>query len=99
MMEDRRIHKTFERWKVFVTAGFALSGVLWFAVTRADDLIRKADKVPLIEEAVLQMKINQELSEQRLSRLESRTAVVEERQNQANQLILERLDQIIKDAN
>ena len=97
MMDDRRIHKTIDRWKVLAGALIAALGMVWLVVTRADDLMRKADKVPAIEEAILQMKLNQELSEQRLSRLEARTATVEEKQNQANALILERLDKIIQD--
>lgn len=95
-MEDRRLHKTIDRWKVIVGAAIAFMGMVWLVVTRADDLIRKADRVPAIEEAVLQLKVNEELAQARMQRMEQRQALIEEQSNRNSAAILYRLDQLLE---
>ncbi len=96
-VEDRRLHKTIDRWKVLAGAALAAVGMVWLVVTRADDLMRKADRVPAIEEAILQLKINEELQQQRLARMEDRQDAIDEKQDRANALILDALNKLLED--
>lgn len=86
-----------KRWQVLIGAALAAFAGLWLAVTRADDLMRKADRVPAIEEAVLQLKVNEELDRARLERMEERQDLSDRKQDAANAMILQRLDQLLEE--
>lgn len=90
------LHRMAERWKLLATVGISIVGSIWLAVTWADDKIRKVEKVPVIEEAVLQLKINEELTRDRVERMEQRQDAMDEKQDRANALILERLDKLVE---
>lgn len=90
------LHRMAERWKLLATVGISIIGSIWLAVTWADDKIRKVEKVPVIEEAVLQLKINEELTRDRVERMEQRQDAMDEKQDRANALILERLDKLVE---
>lgn len=90
------LHKLAERWKVITTVCISVIGSIWLVVTWADDKIRKVERVPAIEEAVLQLKTNEELATERIKRLEERVDRSEEKQDRANALILDRLDRLIE---
>ena len=90
------MHKMAERWKLLATVGLSIIGSIWLAVTWADDKIRKVEKVPVIEEAVLQLKLNEELTRDRLERMEKRQDAMDEKQDRANALILQRLDKLVE---
>lgn len=85
-----------ESWKVPGAVALALLGSAWYAVTRADDLMRKADRVPAIEEAILQMKINEEIAGRRLDTLERAQAASEKRAERQNAEISDKLDRLLE---
>lgn len=85
----------YETWKVPVSALLGALAATWFAVTWADDKIRKVEQVPAVVEAVLQMKMNQELVDVRLSRIEDQQARMDKRLNLMNDRVSDQLDVII----
>ena len=91
-----RVHAFVKRYHLVGSVSIALIGGVVYTVTRADDLIRKADAVPRIEEAVLQLKVNEELATQRLEKLEQRQSALEDQINRNNAAILYRLDKILE---
>lgn len=91
--------KAAERWRLFATVGVGVLASLWYVVTFADDKIRKADQVPALAEAVLQLKVNEELGRARMERMEQRQDVIEQKQDAANAMILERLDKLLTQQN
>lgn len=91
--------KAAERWKLFATVGVGVLASLWYVVTFADDKIRKADQVPALAEAVLQLKANQELDRARMQRMEERQDLAEQKQDAANALILQGINKILEGQN
>jgi hypothetical protein len=90
------LHRIAERWKITLTVALSILGTVWIAVTWADDKIKKVERVPVIEEAVLQLKLNEELARERVERIERRQDAMDEKQDRANALILEKLDKLVE---
>lgn len=86
----------YERWKVLGSTLLGAAVSLWLAVTWADDKIRKVERIPAIEEAVLQMKLAQEVNDRRMQRLEERQAKVEHKLDTTQGEILEKLDVLVE---
>lgn len=104
-MSDELLHRRAEengflgfysRWKVVISGLTGLIIGIWVVVPRADGVVKNADKVPAIEEAILQLKTNQETAERRFQRLEERQSKVEHKLDSAQQEILDKLDLLVE---
>lgn len=91
------IERAAERWRLLATVAAGLLASVWFAVTWADDKLRKVERVPAIEEAVLQFRVNEELIGQRIERIEKRQDLIDQKQDAANTMILQRLDKLLEE--
>lgn len=94
--EDSGLLYHYQRWKVPVSALLGAVGATWFAITWADDKIRKVEQVPVIAEAVLQLKKNQESIDRRLQAMEARQAGVEKKLDTTQKEIIDKLDLLVE---
>lgn len=93
--EDTGFLRLYEKWKVPSAALLGAVISIWGAVTWSDDKLRKIEQVPALEEAVLQLKVNQESTDRRLLRSEERQAKIENKLDNTQQEILEKLDVLV----
>lgn len=92
---DQPILKFINTWKAPMSAFAGAIISVWITITWADDKLRKVEQVPAVVEAVLQMKINHDLVDVRLSRIEDRQARMEKRLGLINDRVSDQLDVII----
>lgn len=93
---DTGVLRLYEKYKVIASALMGALVSVWIAVTWADDKLRKVEQVPKLEEAVLQLKTNQESLERRLSRIEHQQKALDDKLETTQGQILEKLDVLVE---
>jgi hypothetical protein len=83
------VSRALAHWKGIVATLGAAAGIIWLSVTWADDKLRKIDRVPAIEEAVLQLKLAHEEAHRRDDERM-------EQQQRDTQAIITRLDALLQ---